>query len=541
MRNPSRQNRGWRRRQVVGGLLLACVTLLGAGLRLNALREPAWLDELHTGWVVAAGPAEMAERAAGGNQASAYFWLPWLSTKMLGGSTFALRLPSLAAGIALIPACYWLVFRATRSREAGLVAAVLVAVDRDCVFYGVEARTYAIVQLTGVLHVLAGLIAWRRDRRAARVGWLASAIVLFYLHYTTALLIGAEFVLVAALGLVRRWARARAGLTNSAGAACGRITPGRWAVGLGVYLAAGAPVLAHLATVAERRRNWGDTLAADALATLFPWTACVVAPLVALSLSVVTRLIAGTPPLARWRRVAAPCAFGTLVALSTLAAVAATASGEAQLQRYRYLILAATLLPCATAATTALAASRGGRVLFAAIVIGWAGLDSEPAVRWRYPGTSGDARHEDWSGALARLDSDAATQAWPVLLCGGMVEDRQLTEEGVPAGWSSRRTLEDFCRFPVRSLFPLARPDKMILPLPTTVAPRTTSAVRRQVVAAGGAWLVVRGSPGAAARIADDVAGEFAADVGGGAVRQSSESYGGVTLVRLEFSRGGED
>jgi len=216
-------------RRLGRGFLLAAVVALAFWLRVVQVGESLWLDELHTAWVVADGAQQLAPRAAVGNQSPAYFALVWSLTKLAGASECCLRLPSVLAGVALVVSVYLVVARWTACSSAGLLAALLVAIDPNCVFYGQEARSYALVQLVGLLHVvLFGRLVWRpmaaknvgtngshgtegtgagREApflRASRVSeelgftsrlaWIATGVLLFYLHYTAILLVAAEVV-----------------------------------------------------------------------------------------------------------------------------------------------------------------------------------------------------------------------------------------------------------------------------------------------------------------------------------------------------------
>ncbi len=142
----------WRR--LGRGCLLASVVGLAFWLRIVQVGESLWLDELHTAWVVADGGQQLVPRAAVGNQSPVYFALVWSVAKLAGASEFWLRLPSVLAGTALAAGAYFAVVRWTACWSAGILAALLVAVDRNCVFYGQEARAYALVQGVGLVHVV---------------------------------------------------------------------------------------------------------------------------------------------------------------------------------------------------------------------------------------------------------------------------------------------------------------------------------------------------------------------------------------------------
>src|SRR5688572_20762914 len=128
------------------------ISILAAALRIQPLAESLWVDELHTAWCAVGPLNEVASRAAIGNQSPLYFWLQWVFVTILGPSEFALRLPSFAAG-SLLPLASFLIARRCGVGGAGLVAAGLIALDPQSIFYATEARPYALAQLLAVIHI----------------------------------------------------------------------------------------------------------------------------------------------------------------------------------------------------------------------------------------------------------------------------------------------------------------------------------------------------------------------------------------------------
>jgi len=139
-------------------VLLSAILLAGAAMRLHGLDDSLWVDELHTAWTISDSPGDIPHRAAMGNYSPAYFYLPWAATRMFGMHETIVRLPSLLAGIALIPLVYGIVVCFTSSRSAALLAAALAAIDQNFLLFSQEARSYSLVQLTGAAHML---LFWR--------------------------------------------------------------------------------------------------------------------------------------------------------------------------------------------------------------------------------------------------------------------------------------------------------------------------------------------------------------------------------------------
>jgi uncharacterized membrane protein len=174
--------------------LLLPILLLATLLRLWQINESLWLDELHSAWVVSAGASEIAERAQIGNQSPLYFYLLWATTSLFGMSEWALRLPSLVAGVGLVAIAYGLVYQFTRSPIAAGACSLLVAMDHNFLFYATEARPYAGVQLLAAVQLA---IFWKLQTGMTvrrRVAFVVSTIGLFYLHYTAILLVAGEVV-----------------------------------------------------------------------------------------------------------------------------------------------------------------------------------------------------------------------------------------------------------------------------------------------------------------------------------------------------------
>src|SRR5262245_44362220 len=105
-------DRGSGRGSVV--MVLSAIVLLGAVLRLWQIREPLWVDELHTSWCAMGAWSDVSVRAHLGNQSTPYFFLSWLSIRLCGNSEWGLRLPSLIVGLALIPTAYYVAKRWSR-------------------------------------------------------------------------------------------------------------------------------------------------------------------------------------------------------------------------------------------------------------------------------------------------------------------------------------------------------------------------------------------------------------------------------------------
>lgn len=131
--------------------ILIALTTLGAIFRLyNLGRESLWLDEAATLMFVESGFFGMWEHFT--------TWEPnpplfiWLTIPIVSivKSEFTLRLIPAIAGIATVPAIYYL-GKVWRNSTTGLVAASLLALSPLHIYYSQEARAYSLVTLFAVL------------------------------------------------------------------------------------------------------------------------------------------------------------------------------------------------------------------------------------------------------------------------------------------------------------------------------------------------------------------------------------------------------
>ena len=252
---------------LVSLVCLAVIVLLSCWVRIVNLQESLWLDELHTSWSVSGNLVEVAARAADGNQAPLYYWAEWQILQFLGQHEYSLRMISLLAGISLVPVVAWLVWRGTNSVIAGLVAALLVAIDPDLIFLSLEARPYALVSLIGLLQLAAFarlLLGLAREQAGAvneklatqvepmiqpalwplRLCFAGLTVTLFYLHYTTILILFAEVLLWAVAQLIHP-VRIRYSIT-------------KFSADLLIVGVCCLPALPHLLDIAARKDDWSS-------------------------------------------------------------------------------------------------------------------------------------------------------------------------------------------------------------------------------------------------------------------------------------------
>lgn len=512
------------RRPIAPLVLLGLIVLAAALLRIYQSLDVLWIDELHTSWVVADGLRDVAPRARIGNQSPLYFYVVWFSTLIFGTNEIALRLPSLIAGIALVPLAFVAVRRWTDSTTAALLAAALVALERDFVFFSQETRPYAMVQLVALLQLMffARLTTageslskwWKLDR--PRFGFVLSTVVLFYLHYTAALLVLGEW-----LGYLCLLA-ARPRET--------KYRPTSFSVDLILIAVCCLPATTHLLEIAARRGQWSsiaETWPSPRMVRTF--VAYIAVPLFLATTVIVIRWLTGQRPRAR----AIQSRASWLVICWTTVAVGvawlATLGNVAQLSMFRYVIGAAAGQMIVAGLCCAVIPPPGLRIaaamfiaLFAVAVNDMFYYAGTVLPQYRVDGRLMADRSENWKGAVDLINASSPPNQ-PVLLFPNLVEDGML--HGATDEW-----FVEYCTFPLRGLY-LVDEQREVIPLPTGGPRRAADEQIDTVVNAGGAWLIVRGTRPLAVGIVREIVGQLPAGSNWRIAEQ--REFGYVHVVRL--------
>ena len=174
---------------VVGGS-----TLLALALRLPLMRDSLLGDELIMfGIVHDRGLRDVLDVVHDTEKTPPlHFLLAWASAR-IGDPTWSIRLPSLLAGVALVPLAYVL-GRDTVGRRPGLVAAAIVALQPYAIFYATEARSYSLVALLAAVSTVCLLRALDTSHRGWWAAYGLAVLGVAYTHYV------GIFVLVAQAG-----------------------------------------------------------------------------------------------------------------------------------------------------------------------------------------------------------------------------------------------------------------------------------------------------------------------------------------------------
>jgi hypothetical protein len=127
----------------------------------------------------------------------------WVMVRAFGDGELAVRLPSIVAGVALVP----LLFATGRElfdRKTGLIAAALGAVSPLAVWYSQEARMYSLYMAFALLAVYAQARALRRNRAGDWALYAIATAALVWTQYFAVLVVAAQQIVFIAAWWRRR-------------------------------------------------------------------------------------------------------------------------------------------------------------------------------------------------------------------------------------------------------------------------------------------------------------------------------------------------
>jgi hypothetical protein len=157
------------------------VVMAALVLRLYHIRQPMRHDEAYTYLGYASLPfVDALSVYRDPNNHLFHTLLVWLSTRLLGASPPAIRLPAFVAGMLIVPMVYVLA-RRFADRSTALLAMALAAVWPALVLYSTNARGYSIVALAFLVLLALGDLGIDRD---SPWPWLTFAGVLAIGMYT---------------------------------------------------------------------------------------------------------------------------------------------------------------------------------------------------------------------------------------------------------------------------------------------------------------------------------------------------------------------
>jgi mannosyltransferase len=185
---------------LIGLAAVAVPTILSAILVLHDLGSRSlWVDEGATvGYSSQHGAAALwhAITSDGGNML-AYYTGMHVVIRLFGSSPEVLRLPSAIAVILTVPVCFALV-RRLFDRRAATFSAFFAASSLPLVYWGQQARAYAVAVLLVTASTLAFVVALQTRRRAAWACYCLVSALAIWTILLAALVIAAQCVALAA-------------------------------------------------------------------------------------------------------------------------------------------------------------------------------------------------------------------------------------------------------------------------------------------------------------------------------------------------------
>lgn len=177
------------------GVIFIALAMVGALLVRLIVTRGIWLDEATTISQIQLPFREMlANLASTDVHPPLHYMVLWFSSRVTGTSEMAVRLPSILAGVALIPAVYVL-GRQLYDEKTARVGAGLIAVAPFAVWYSQEARMYAFFMLFGVLAVYGQVAALKSGRLSSWVIYAAASSALVWTQYMGGLLVAVQQVI----------------------------------------------------------------------------------------------------------------------------------------------------------------------------------------------------------------------------------------------------------------------------------------------------------------------------------------------------------
>jgi hypothetical protein len=185
-------------------LIVTLTSVAGLWHGLVWANRPLWEDEACTWWTIEAGPLAILQGERNDGTPPLYFLIVWSVAQVAGTGEWSLRLPSMIAATALVPAIYLVARRMTTERTA-LLAATLATISPLVHYYAIEARNYSLVQLLALMVMYAFYGAFR-EPQVQRFWWLLFLCLaaLLLTHNIAIFLLPVPLFLAAWLGGDRR-------------------------------------------------------------------------------------------------------------------------------------------------------------------------------------------------------------------------------------------------------------------------------------------------------------------------------------------------
>lgn len=173
------------------------LVLVGLVFRLLMFGQSAFGDEMSTLWIVRGNDLPGVWSAVNSDAEISpplYFLLAKASSWIFGQTPTGVRMPSLVAGILVIPVFWFAAVRAI-GRRGAIYAVAVAAWSPFLIYLSANARAYSVMIL---MLVMATVFLLRAGEDGSRwwdwAGWAVAGALAVYSHYTAGLVVFAQFV-----------------------------------------------------------------------------------------------------------------------------------------------------------------------------------------------------------------------------------------------------------------------------------------------------------------------------------------------------------
>ncbi len=188
-------------------LTVFILIILTFGLQVTRLgAQSLWYDEGFSAWLAARPVAEIVARTAADIHPPLYYLLLHVWVAGAGTSEFALRFPSVFAGVLAVP-LVWSLGRRLLGSKGGLVAAALTALSPAWLWYAQEARMYTLVTTLGIASTWALLRLLDRPNRKVLSLYVLLLVLAVYTQYYAWFLVAAHVLFAGLAALAHRHRR----------------------------------------------------------------------------------------------------------------------------------------------------------------------------------------------------------------------------------------------------------------------------------------------------------------------------------------------
>jgi len=357
-------------------------------------------------------------------------------------------------------------------RGASLCAAALAAVCPSMIYVATEARPYAVVQLLAVIHVYLTATLIETPRPRFRIAWVVLAALLFYLHYTAALFLVAEFVFLALMWWL---------YPNHVNYSWRSLM-----IDVSLLAVLCVPAVGHLSFIFHRRGNWELFIQPLPLWAVIAWWPVSIGSFYLLAAAVSERFC--SRPVRRDqllfdRAKIFPILTFCWFFVPAILAWTLTSTNVARLFFPRYLAPSAPAAFLLGAMAVELAPWAASRRLLRGLLLAFSSIFI--LAHFCHDGRLIGNRQDNWRSAASWLNEQRRDQDSPVLLMSGLIEANALRTQ-------HDALLDDYCLLPLTTIYPVAADRSELLPLPMHEPGQLDSTVRSRVLQHRGAWLVAR-------------------------------------------------